>query len=355
MKAFAIRVSALLLTGATAATVWSQTPPPYVIEFTSATYEGTEAGYSLDVFLTSTPPFRATDTNNIQVRLKTTDITARRGGDYEYPAEGQTLSLGVGNRWSDGRWGFAIPLIDDGVHEPDETFEIRLSDLSPNAVLGSRSTATVTIHNSAPTLLVRLSPTIFPDGSYSLVSEDSGSRPLLEVIRRGDRELPVSVDLSFAGTDDPNGTGERPELKATSGVDFQAVNQRVEFASGETTRSIVVSILDDAEVEQVGETRYFEATLSNPSAGAATSVYERSVAVGIVNNELPATLDVTRDPNLGSPAVRFDRDAGVGDNGQPVTFPVPPDEVSFLPLPGGKKLTVGTFIKVNGVRRPGCD
>ncbi len=353
MKTLTAQLTAIaLFTGAMAAL--AQTPPPYVIEFTSATYEGTEADGYMDLVLTSTPPFRAGDTNNIQVRIKTTDITTQRGNDYEYPVEGQALVLGNFNKWSDGRWRVGIPPINDGVHEPDETFEVTLGDLSPNAVLGARSTATVTIHNSAPTFLVQLSPTLFPDGQ-ALVSEDFGSRPLLEVIRRGDRDVPVSVDLSFVGTDDPDGAGESLGLKAVPGVDFQAVNQRIEFASGETKRSIVVPILDDAEVEQVRETRYFEAILSRPSAGAVIWAYGCCATVGIVNNELPATLDVTHDRISGSPLVLFGREDVRIENGRTNTStqPMSSDKVNFLPLPGGKKLAVGGFEWVNGVRRPG--
>ncbi len=367
MKTFAIRIFATLLMGASATTVLGQTPLiPYVIEFAGGPFvgppEGVEAVGSMTLLLRCTPPITFPGTNEVRVRLASRDITAQRGSDYQFPAEGRMLTLGSGGLQSavspDGQtqdWYVYIPLFDDGVHEPDETFEVSLSEPSSNAVLGGRAKVIATIHNSAPTLSVRLSPALFPDGSYSLVSEDSGSRPLLEVIRRGDRELPVSVDLTFAGIDESNGDGENLELKGVPGVDFQAVNQRVDFASGETIRSIVVPILDDAEVEQVGEMRFFGATLTNPSAGADIAAYGGYAGVGIVNNELPATLDVTRDRITGSPLVLFGFEYVQFEDGRTniQTGSVPADEVNFMPLPGGKTLAVGRFDLVNGVRRPG--
>jgi serine protease len=75
----------------------------------------------------------------VTVEYATTDGTASAGQDYA--ATVGTLTFAVGERLKQ----LAIPIVNDALKEPTETFRLTLSNPSAGAVLGLRSRATITI------------------------------------------------------------------------------------------------------------------------------------------------------------------------------------------------------------------
>jgi subtilisin-like proprotein convertase family protein len=102
---------------------------------------------------------------------------------------------------------------------------------------------------------------------------------------------PVSLTLERVGGDDGavsvTVTTTTPAT-ATPGVDFTTLNQTVNFADGQTTASVPLTILNDTAVEGIDET--VTVALSNPGGGATVGA-PSSAVVSIDDND--ATFDAT--------------------------------------------------------------
>lgn len=112
-----------------------------------------------------------------------------------------------------------------------------------------------TFGQNPPTLSLR-----FPDGDVAQEKFGS-SQVVLEIVRTGDPAPVVSVDLKFTP-----GVGPPGSQAATPGVDFDAADQHIELASGETSRRVVVKILDGGEVEPEEFSRFNSAVFSREQA-----------------------------------------------------------------------------------------
>ncbi len=289
--------AAALLTGLLVSAAFAQTPPtPTVVQFTASTYDTIESGSSLWIGIEGMV--------SSSVRLSVSGGTATPGTD---------LNFGTGGSFQDGvvRGAYGVSLVahDDGVSETDETVELTLSDPGPNSVLGARTKATVTIRNRPPTL----------EFHAGLSESFGGSAGRVEVIRRGDREPPVSVDVSITG-----GGGATDRENATAGVDFLPLQQTVHFASGEINKNVDLSILDDGELE---EDEFVTVTLSQPSPGVVVPTATQSFA--IIDNEVPTHYARARIT---------------------VPFALIEGWISRVhPLPEGGTLLVGESLSINGV------
>lgn len=148
------------------------------------------------------------------------------------------------------------------------------------------------IETQAPTIPV------IEVGSASLsVAEDAGSL-IVAVNRIGDTSQAVTVDYSLA-----NGT-------AIAGLDYQATSGTLLFNAGETTKNIVIPILDDTG-DEVDET--FSLNFSNLSAGV---IRRLTTPVTINDNDIPPTNPVVgtlvKDASLGGLGDIHDPEANLG-------------------------------------------
>jgi poly(3-hydroxybutyrate) depolymerase len=212
------------------------------------------AGYTVaeDAGVALIGVLRGTDDTNspVTVDYATTDVTAASGLDYT--GSTNTLSFAPGEKVKMLR----VPILNDGINEPTETFRVTLSNPTGGAVLGSRTTTTVSIRDNNPG--VGFEPT-----SQS-VSEKAGVAVL--TVLRGDDVALGLITVDFATAD----------VTATGGQDYQGVSGTLTFQENETVKSLTIPILPDGTAEN-RET--FRVTLSNPTGGAALGTATTTVAI----------------------------------------------------------------------------
>jgi hypothetical protein len=195
------------------------------------------------------------------VDYATTDGTARAGSDY-VAASGK-LEFGedeVSKR-------FEIELINDAVHEPEETFVVRLSNPSAEHVLDpQRSVATVRIEDNDRG--VGFSPTGY------LLREDRGSVQL-RVERQTDDPSPFQVSYSTHATGQDGWS-----TIASADIDYVHTSGVLEFAEWENVKTIEVEIVNDGLWEPEEE---FQVVLSNVTG--LEGLFESTATVVIQDND----------------------------------------------------------------------
>ncbi len=164
---------------------------------------------------------------------------------------------------------FVVALNDDAVFEGDETFTVTLSNVTGGAVLGTRSSATVTLQeNELPPAagVLELAAT-----AYS-VGESAGSATVT-LRRRSGTDGVVTLQYSTApGT-------------ASVGVDYQAANGTLSWLNGDLAdKSFAVTILGDA-VDEADET--VMVTVANATGGATLGAPVMA-QITIVDDDAPA-------------------------------------------------------------------
>ena len=120
--------------------------------------------------------------SEVTVNYVTEDITAIAGEDYE--AVSGTLTFGAGETVKT----ITVPIINDAKAEPYELLRVSLTSVSPNAVLGDQSTASIRILASSPKpvlLDIRQGPTITTpwgfvdvDGMVYFIAQDENGNEL---------------------------------------------------------------------------------------------------------------------------------------------------------------------------------
>ncbi len=186
--------------------------------------------------------------------------TAVAGSDFT--ATTQVLS------WGDREEGVktvSIPITNDLLADANETFTLTLSNATGGALLSlTRSTGTATIiDDDQPGVLAFSAP------AFSAL-ENAGTATF--TVRRTDGNLgPISASYSVTG-----GT-------AVAGQDFVAFSGSVDFANGETEKTITVSLMDNSAI---GEDKTIIVTLATP-VGGATLGNVPAARLTIVNDETP--------------------------------------------------------------------
>jgi len=183
--------------------------------------------------------------------------TATAGSDYT--AAGATLSFAAGQTTKT----VTVATTDDAAVEGNETLSLVLTN-PVGGVLGTSSASATIVDNEGPVFSLSNTSTgvSFSEGvgTYSFT-----------VNREGLTTNAATVVVSSAG-----GT-------ATAGADYTVVNQTVSFAAGETSKTVTVTIADDAVVEG-NET--FNVQLSSPSAGGLIDASKASITATIQDNEV---------------------------------------------------------------------
>ncbi len=197
----------------------------------------------------------------VSVAYSTLNGSAVAPGDY-------TATSGVLNfADSQDTASFSVPIIDDTDGEGNETFSVSLSAPTGGATLGSPSTTTVTIiDNEVPGTLG------FDPASYSVA--ENGGAITLTVTRTVGNAGAVSV-----AWDTVNGS-------ATSPSDFTGASGVLNFASGETSKTFSITIVDDIIIDP---SEQFAVVLTNPTNGATLGA-ANTATVSITDNDVAGEL-----------------------------------------------------------------
>lgn len=148
---------------------------------------------------------RGTDdtSSTVAVDVATADLSAMNGLDYTSTT--RTLSFAPGERVK----LLTVPILNDGVVEPAKNFRVTLGNPTGGAVLGSPTTATVTILDNDPRVGFEL--------ESQSVWENAG-KLTVTVLRGNDVALgPISVHYATRN------------ITATAGQDYQAVSGTLAF------------------------------------------------------------------------------------------------------------------------------
>ena len=214
--------------------------------------------------------------------------TATSGTDYA--AVGGTLTFSAGETSKT----IAVSVTGDTSDEPDETVVIALSNASGASIVTARGTGTIA-DNDVPGFSI--------DSTSAAEGDDESSSLTFTVTLSPASYRQVSVNYADAGT----GT-------ATSGSDYAAFGGTLTFSAGETSKTIAVSVTDDA-LDEPDET--VVVVLSNASSG--TSIAAASGTGTITDNDIPGF-------SIDSPSV------AEGDSGSTVlTFTVSLNPASHQP------------------------
>ncbi|MDB6027342.1 MAG: hypothetical protein JWM68_3565, partial [Verrucomicrobiales bacterium] len=225
------------------------------LQFSTATYSVNESVASATITVTRS----GGSAGSVTVNYAASNGTAT-GADYTPVLGTLTFPAGALSKT------FTVPIINDVIHETNETVNLTLSNPGGGAGLGSRYTAVLTIVDNDP-----LSTFNFSLTNYNIA--ESGKTVLVTVARTGGTS---AVGVNFTTT---NGT-------ATAGVDYLATNGTLAFASGVLSKTFSVPILDDTTAEG-NETVLL--SLSNPT-GLGTLGLRSNAMVTILDNEFGGTL-----------------------------------------------------------------
>ncbi|MEP7010396.1 MAG: Calx-beta domain-containing protein [Acidobacteriota bacterium] len=252
--------------------------PPGTIQFASTAFTVGEEEPSVYFTISRT----GGSDGEVSVVINTSNGTATAGQDYT-PLNNVMLVWGPGES---GIKTFGIPITDDILNEPTETFFLSLSDPQGGTTISNPSTATVTIHdNDAPA-----SPgTIAFTGSS--FSGPEGGDATISISRTGGTTGPVSVSYATS-----NGT-------AVAGSDYTAAAGTVSFADGQGgPRTIPISLLADDAFEG---SENFTVALSGPTGGASLGSPTNASVTILDDDSPPPTGDTFTDAEVACDAARL--------------------------------------------------
>lgn len=192
----------------------------------------------------------------VSVAFATAEETAVAGTDYETITG--TLTFAPGETSGE----ITIPVLDDELDEADETIGLTIGDFV-NARVGSNSDAQVRIvdNDAEPTVA-------FAQDTYA-VQENQGPAVLTIALSAPSGQT-VSVRYKSGGG------------SASAGGDYAAVDKKLTFAPGETSKTVEVGVFDDALVEGL-ETAVI--TLSTPENVTIGDI--GTTTLNLLDNEVP--------------------------------------------------------------------
>ncbi len=206
---------------------------------------------------------------DIVLNYATADGTAVDGSDYTGTSGSVTIPAGETTATAT----IDVLTTDDGTFEDTESFTVNLTPVNAGDIDGANSdlsgTGTIADNEAAPTASIS-------DGTPGSIVEGEGSTISFTVTLSGPTDQAVTVDyMTVDGT-------------ALAGSDFTATSGTLTFAPGETTKTIVVTILNDATIE---DPETFTVQISNAQrAGDALTITDNSGSATIIDDE-PVTTD----------------------------------------------------------------
>ncbi len=158
----------------------------------------------------------------VAVDYLTVDGTATAGTDFTNTSGTLTFTNGQASRT------ITVPLINDSSVEGNESFTLAITNATGGAIVGMHGSVAVTIRDN---------DSIFNFSTNAVTASESAASVALTVTRAGGVVGPATVH--YAAT---NGT-------ASVGSDFKALNGTLNFAAGETSKTISLQPINDTVVE----------------------------------------------------------------------------------------------------------
>jgi hypothetical protein len=218
---------------------------PGTLALSSATYSVPENGVMVTVTVNRTAGTTGAVSVDYTLANGTATGGAACGAGVDFVNTGGTVNFADG----ESSKTFIVQICDDAVFEGDETFTVTLTNPQGGAVLGSPSSATVTIVENDPMPVV---PTLTIN-DVSIVEGNAGfSTATFTVTLTNPNASATTVQYATA-----NGT-------ATAGTDYVATSGTLTFNPGTTTQTITVQIIGDT-LKEANET--FFVNLSSPTNG----------------------------------------------------------------------------------------
>lgn len=163
-----------------------------------------------------------------------------------------------------------VPIVDDSLLENNETINLSLANPTGGASLGTLSSALLTIIDNEP-----------KPGTFAF------SRPTFSVNENGTPVTAVTINRT-AGTAGSASVRVTPSNgTAIAPGDYSASPITVSFAAGQTTKTVVIPIVNDTLAEAYETVNL---TLSNPSSGALLGTQTTSVLTILDDEPKPGTL-----------------------------------------------------------------
>ncbi|WYM00653.1 MAG: Calx-beta domain-containing protein [Gloeotrichia echinulata CP02] len=230
-------------------------PQPGTVSFNTANYTVNENGTANINLIRS-----GGSDGEISVTVTPTDGTATAVSDYNNSPITVTFAEGETSKT------VTIPLTDDSIYEPNETVNLTLNNPTGGANLGTQSTAILNIiDNDAVPGVIQ-----FSNATYS-INENGTPVTAVTLTRNNGSDGNVSARINLS-----NGT-------ATAPSDYNNTPITVNFANGETSKTVTIPIVNDTQFEP-NET--INLTLTNPQGGATLGT-QTTAQLTIINDDAP--------------------------------------------------------------------
>jgi hypothetical protein len=173
---------------------------------------------------TFTVTLSTASTLTVTVNYSTADGTATAGADYQSTSGTLTFAPGETTK------SINVPIINDTMDEPSETFFVNLTNASNSVILDNQGQGTITDNDAAPTISIN---------DTSVTEGNSGTtNATFNVTLSAASGFTVTVNYATA-----DGT-------ATAGSDYQSTSGTLTFNPGQTTQTILVPVNGDTTFEQ---------------------------------------------------------------------------------------------------------
>ena len=215
--------------------------------------------------------------NAFRVNYATADGTAVTGADYM--ANSGTLNFPA-NSPAGTKLTFTVPVINDNVSEPNETFTATLTSISGNTVTISNATATATIvDNDAATVSIAAGGNGSENGQVNGTFLVSLSNP---------SSTDTQITFTVAGT-------------ASEGDDYTAITRTITIAAGVTNATITIPVKTDNLVEGTENVAINLVSTNSALATISPVPANQSATINIADNTT-ATVSVSATTNGAEPS-----------------------------------------------------
>src|SRR6476469_1185575 len=250
-----------------------------VVNFGAAAYSGTEG--NADTILNIPVTISSSAVNNLIVPIALNpNSTATQNSDYTFSPATLTFSAGTNTLTQN----VAVTVKADNIPENAETAVFSFGTIT-DGIAGTTNQAILTIPaNDAIDYAIAA-------GSASIAEGNSGTTPVtFTVTRSGGIDAASSVNYALGGT--ATNSSDYNNIGGTSGGN--SITGTVNFAAGETSKTITLDVLGDAIIEP-DET--ITVTMSNPVAPGPTPTITAAAATTTISND--DTAGVTVNPISG--------------------------------------------------------